>query len=127
MSNLSNAASESVKDARDAIRESGAAASAASADIAADLKALREDVGRLAAQIGDIFAAKGNKVWQRTRASVDEAMTDAQGAKAEAIDAVREVGDNVLGAIDDSLEQRPYTTLALAFGIGFLFGAMGRR
>src|SRR5215469_14907022 len=117
MSNLSNTASDSIKDARDAIRESAAAASP---DIAADLKALREDVGRLAAQIGEIFAAKGGKVWQRTRASVDEAVADAQGAKAEAIDAVRDVGDNLLGAIDDSLEQRPYTTLALAFGIGFL-------
>jgi ElaB/YqjD/DUF883 family membrane-anchored ribosome-binding protein len=127
MSNLSNAASESIKDARDAIRESGAAASAAAPDIAADLKALREDVGRLAAQISEIFAAKGGNVWQRTRASVDDALADVQGAKAEAIDAVRDVGDNLLGAIDDSLEQRPYTTLALAFGIGFLLGGMGRR
>jgi len=33
----------------------------------------------------------------------------------------------LLDAIDQSLEKRPYTTLALAAGIGFLLGAMRRR
>jgi ElaB/YqjD/DUF883 family membrane-anchored ribosome-binding protein len=40
---------------------------------------------------------------------------------------VREVGDNMVDAIDASLKKRPYTTLALALGIGFLFGATWRR
>ena len=34
----------------------------------------------------------------------------------EAVDAVREVSDNMIGAIDESLKKRPYTTLALAVG-----------
>ena len=34
----------------------------------------------------------------------------------EAVDAVREVGDNMVDAIDESLKRRPYTTLALAVG-----------
>jgi ElaB/YqjD/DUF883 family membrane-anchored ribosome-binding protein len=127
MSSLSNAAKETVQDARDAIRESGKAASDASGDIQADLKALREDVARLAEQIGDIFAAKGDRAWQRARASVDEALADAGGKGREAVDAVREVGDNMLEAIDESLRTRPYTTLALAAAIGFLFGATWRR
>jgi ElaB/YqjD/DUF883 family membrane-anchored ribosome-binding protein len=33
----------------------------------------------------------------------------------------------VIDAIDESLETRPYTTLAMALGIGFLLGAMWRR
>jgi len=40
---------------------------------------------------------------------------------------VRAVGDNLVNAVDDSLKKRPYTTLALAIGIGFLFGATWRR
>ena len=51
---------ETARDAKDAARESGKAASAASGDIQADLQALRDDVTRLASQITDIFAAKGN-------------------------------------------------------------------
>ena len=45
----------------------------------------------------------------------------------EAVNAVREVGDTMVDAIDESLRKRPYTTLALAVGIGFLFGATWRR
>jgi len=127
MSNLSNAAKETVQDARDAIAESGKAASAASGDIQADLQALRDDVAKLALQIADIFAAKGSKAWSRARSGVDEAIADAEDRGRDAVDAVREVGDNLAGAIDESLKNRPYTTLALALGLGFLFGATWRR
>jgi ElaB/YqjD/DUF883 family membrane-anchored ribosome-binding protein len=127
MSKLSDAAKETVQDAREAILESGKAASAASGDIQADLQALRDDVARLARQIADIFAAQGGKTWRRARASVDEALADAEDRGQDAVDAVREVGDNMAEAIDKSLRERPYTTLALALGLGFLFGATWRR
>jgi ElaB/YqjD/DUF883 family membrane-anchored ribosome-binding protein len=127
MSNFSDAAKGTVQDARDAIKESGKAASAASGDIQADLQALRDDVARLAQQIAEIFAAKGSKAWSRARSGVDEAIADVEHRGRDAVDAVREVGDNVAEAIDESLKHRPYTTLALAVGIGFLFGATWRR
>jgi ElaB/YqjD/DUF883 family membrane-anchored ribosome-binding protein len=127
MANLSDAAKETVRDARDAIKESGKAASAASGDIQADLQALRDDVARLAQQIADIFAAKGDKAWRRARSSVDEAIAGAEDRGRDAVDAVREVSDNVFEAIDESLGHRPYTTLAIALGIGFLFGVTWRR
>ncbi|HLH96872.1 MAG TPA: hypothetical protein VKW08_17310 [Xanthobacteraceae bacterium] len=127
MPNLSDAAKETVQHARDAIKESRNAASAASGDLQADLQALRDDVARLAQQIAAIFADKGDKAWQRARTEVDEAVADVGDRGREAIDAVRQVGDNMLGAIDESLKHRPYTTLALALGIGFLFGATWRR
>jgi ElaB/YqjD/DUF883 family membrane-anchored ribosome-binding protein len=127
MSKISDAAKETVQDARDAIRESGKAAAAASGDIQADIQALRDDVARLAKQIADIFAAQGNKAWSHARVGVDEALADVENRGREAVDAVREVGDNMREAIDTSLQERPYTTLALALGIGFLFGATWRR
>ena len=127
MSNMSNAGKEAVQDARDAIKDSGKAAAAASGDIQADLQALRDDVARLAQQIAEIFAAKGSKAWSRARSGVDEAIADVEDRGREAVDAVREVGDNMADAIDKSLKHRPYTTLALAVGIGFLFGATWRR
>ena len=45
----------------------------------------------------------------------------------EAMDNVREVGDTFSVAIEKSVTKRPYTTLALAVGLGFLFGATWRR
>jgi ElaB/YqjD/DUF883 family membrane-anchored ribosome-binding protein len=131
MSNTSNTVRDTVrdtvKDAKDAVRESSRAASAASGDIQADLEALRSDVNRLSNQIAEIFASKGNAAWSRAKSNVEGVMADVSAKGQEAVDAVRDVGDNMMDAIDESLEKRPYTTLALALGIGFLFGATWRR
>jgi ElaB/YqjD/DUF883 family membrane-anchored ribosome-binding protein len=118
---------ETARDAKDAARESGKVAFAASGDIQADLQALRDDVTRLASQITDIFAAKGNAAWSRAKSNVESVVSDVGAKGQEAVDAVQEAGDRVIDAIDDSLRTRPYTTLAIALGIGFLFGAMWRR
>ena len=118
---------DTVRDAKDAARETGRAASAASGDIQADLEALRNDVSRLTSQIADIFANKGNAAWSRAKSNLEGVVSDASAKGQEAVDAVREVGDNVVDAIDESLKKRPYTTLALAVAIGFLFGATWRR
>jgi len=40
---------------------------------------------------------------------------------------MREVSDNFVDAIDESIKTRPYVTLALVAGLGFLFGATWRR
>src|SRR5712675_2456350 len=85
---LSDAAKETVQDARDAIQESGKAALSASRDIQADLQALRDDVSRLAHQIADIFAAQGGKAWRHALSGADEAMADAEGLGREAAEAV---------------------------------------
>ncbi len=116
-----------MSNASDAAKETRKPASAASGDIQADLQALRDDIARLAQQVADIFAAKGGDAWRRARSGVDEAIADVEDHGREAVDAVREVGDNFAAAVDESLKQRPYTTLALALGIGFLFGATWRR
>lgn len=122
---------ETTKDAREGAREISEAAATASKDIQDDLQALRADFSRLAAQVGDILANRGAAAWQRTssqiKSSVDGAMSDAQEKGQEAADAMREVSDNLVAAIDDSLKNRPYTTLAIVGGIGFLLGAMWRR
>jgi ElaB/YqjD/DUF883 family membrane-anchored ribosome-binding protein len=118
---------ETVADAEEAVRETRRAAAAASGDIEADLEALRRDIQRLTAQIGDILTAKGSAAWSRARTNIEGVMSDAGAKGQEAVDAVRDVGDNLLDAVDESLQKRPYTTLVLALGIGFLFGATWRR
>jgi len=127
MSSISNTIRDTAKDAKDAGREAGQAASAGARDIQADLVGLRDDVARLTHQIADIFAAKGTASWQRAKSDLDGVISDAGEKGREAIGAVREVGDNVVDAVDKSLKQRPYTALALAVGLGFLFGAIWRR
>ena len=112
---------------KDAARETGNAAAAAKGDIRDDLAALRDDVARLGTQIADILASRGNAAWQKARSNMEGVLSDAQSRGAEAVDAVREVGDTFGEAIDESLKRRPYTTLALAAAVGFIFGAVWRR
>jgi len=64
---------------------------------------------------------------QATSNAATKAKADVEGVLSEAAGAVREVGDHMVGAIDESLKNRPYTTLTLAVGIGFLLGAIWRR
>ena len=120
---IGNTVRDTVRDAKDAVRETAAA----SEDIQADLEALRSDVQRLSNQIAEIFSSKGNVAWSRAKSNVEGMVSDVSAKGQDAVDAVREVGDNMVDAIDESLKNRPYTTLALAVGIGFLFGATWRR
>jgi ElaB/YqjD/DUF883 family membrane-anchored ribosome-binding protein len=127
MSNMSSMARDTVNEVKGAARDADNATSASSDDIADDLAALRDDVARLAQQISNIVAARGGATWRKAKSNVEGVISEAQDKGMEAVDAVREVGDNMVDAIDESLKKRPYTTLALALGIGFLFGATWRR
>jgi ElaB/YqjD/DUF883 family membrane-anchored ribosome-binding protein len=125
--NLRDAARETAKDASEGVREIGRAASAASGNVESDMQSLRDDFARLAEQVGDILANRGNAAWQRAKSSVDDAMADAEDTGRDAADALRQVSDHFVGAIDESIKARPYTTLAIAAGLGFLFGMTWRR
>ncbi len=118
---------ETAKDAREAVREVHKAASESSGDIERDLQALRDEFRRLAEQVGDIVAGAGNAAWRRAKAGMEGAVSEAEDKGREAVDAVREVSDHFVEAIDESIKTRPYTTLAIVAGLAFLFGATWRR
>ena len=84
------------------------------------LSAMRDDVGKLSEQVVDLLSAKGGDAYKRAKKNID-------ATAGEATDAVRDVRDNFAGAIDESIQERPYTTLAIALGIGLVIGAMWRR
>jgi ElaB/YqjD/DUF883 family membrane-anchored ribosome-binding protein len=89
----------------------------------AQAEAVRNEVSGMTKQALDAGAEMGAAALNRAKSNIDGMVATGQ----EAATAVREVGDNVAHAIDESLKKRPYTTLALAAGLGFLFGATWRR
>jgi ElaB/YqjD/DUF883 family membrane-anchored ribosome-binding protein len=101
-------------------------ATSAGNDVNSDLDSLKADMARLAGDVAELMSAKGNVAWDRAKANVEGIVSDATAKGQEAVDAVKEVSDNMLGAIDESLKKRPYTTLAIAVGIGFLLGISRR-
>jgi len=95
-------------------------ASATIESLQEDLSAMRDDVGKLSQQVIDLLSAKGSAAYKEAKKNFD-------ATTGEATDAVRDVRDNFADAIDASIRERPYMTLAMALGIGFVIGAMWRR
>jgi ElaB/YqjD/DUF883 family membrane-anchored ribosome-binding protein len=95
-------------------------ASATVESLQEDLSNMRDDVGKLSQQVVDLLSAKGSDAYKRAKKNFDATTGDAA-------DAVRDVRDTFADAIDESVQERPYTTLALAVGLGFVMGAMWRR
>ena len=126
-STVSSNMRDGTSEGREGVRDMGRAAGAASGDLQEDLQMLRDDFSRLAQQVADIVANRGGAAWQRARSSVDGVMSDAQDKSQEAVDAMREMSDKFVEAVDESIKNRPYTTLAIAVGLGFLFGSTWRR
>ena len=80
-----------------------------------------------AARNGSHGKASAARAGRHSASGVDGMLADAQDKGMEAIDAVREISNSVVDAIDNFLAKRPHTTLLLAIAIGFLFGAAWRR
>lgn len=124
---IADARQDLVKEAKDMARDVGKAASSQSKDIQGDLATLRDDVSQLASQVTDIVSARGGAAWRSAKANVEGVVSEVQDKGLEAVGAAREVSDTMISVIDESIEKRPYTTLAVAAGIGFLVGAAWRR
>lgn len=126
-SNFSQSARDGLKEVPEGAGEAGGAATAESSDIQKELQTLRDDFGRLAEQVGAILSSKGNAAWRQAKTGVDGVVSGAQAKGQEAVGAMREVSDHFVEAIDQSIKERPYATLAIAAALGFIFGAAWRR
>jgi len=126
-STISSNMRDTANEAHEGVRDIGKAANAASGDIQKDIQSLRDEFARLAAQVSDIVSDRGTAAWQRARSGMDGVFSDAQDKSREAVDAMRDVSDKFVDALDESIKNRPYVTLAMALGLGFLFGTTWRR
>jgi|ERR1700730_15972225 ElaB/YqjD/DUF883 family membrane-anchored ribosome-binding protein len=96
-------------------------------DIQRDMQLVREDLARLAQQVGALLGATGSDALRRAKQGFDGVMADAGEKSLDAVDAVRDQAHTVLEALEDAVHKRPFATLGLALGLGFLFGATWRR
>jgi ElaB/YqjD/DUF883 family membrane-anchored ribosome-binding protein len=95
-------------------------------DIRRDLQSLRDDVSKLAEQISGDLSQGGNEVLNQAREridhlrqSVNEVMVRGRNAGA--------VANDIAASLEDSLRTHPLAVLAVAVGIGFVFGASWRQ
>ena len=100
-------------------------------DIQRDVQALRDDLGKLAGQVSELLSAGGGEalagIKERVRRMHDELDETISDVGERGREALSEVGEHLSDALQDSIEQHPLTTIALAVGLGFLFGTAWRR
>lgn len=92
-----------------------------------DMAQISQHVSRLLSATGNQAARKARHQVARARQSVDGMLDEAGEIGSEAADAVREVRDTLAEAVEDSVQNRPFTTLAMALAAGFVVGAIWRR
>jgi ElaB/YqjD/DUF883 family membrane-anchored ribosome-binding protein len=107
------------------------AAAATVEDIARDMQALRDDLAQLSRQVTTLLSASSDEAIgevkeriRRMRDTIDETVADAGERGREALS---DVSGKVSEALEGALQEHPVTAVALALGLGFLFGTMLRR
>jgi ElaB/YqjD/DUF883 family membrane-anchored ribosome-binding protein len=96
-------------------------------DIQHDIQLLKNDMSRLTSQLAEIVTAKGAFALDKARTSLDDAVGSATAKGKEMAEATRDATDSTIDAIEESVRERPFTTLALTLGLGFMIGAAWRR
>lgn len=90
--------------------------SSASADVQAEFDALRRDISKLTDAVARLVGESASEVKAETRERVQRTTAAAQQAASQA-------GER----ISDFVEEKPTTSLLIAFGVGMLFGSFFRR
>jgi hypothetical protein len=88
-----------------------------------EIARLRQEVSALSRKLRQISGPERVPL-KRASYAASEMMSGVNAKGREAVEGVQEVKDKFMGAIDASLKNRAYTTLAMAFGVGFLLGRL---
>jgi ElaB/YqjD/DUF883 family membrane-anchored ribosome-binding protein len=108
-------------DASTASSEGQGGTKTSAAQDRAELDSLTRQVGELSEQVQRFVSESAGATLRRVGDAASEMMSGVGAKGREAVEGMQEVKDNLAGAIDASLKNRPYKTLAVAFGLGFLF------
>ena len=99
-----------------------------------EIERLKNDMAQMSQHMSKLLSATGNQAARkarfqvnRARKSVDGVLSEASDMGTEAADAMREVRDTLAEAVEESVQNRPFTTLAMAIAAGFVVGAIWRR
>lgn len=92
-----------------------------------DMAQISQHVSKLLSATGSQAARKARYQVNRAKQSVDGVISEAGDIGSEAVDAMREVRDTFADAVEESVQNRPFTTLAMALAAGFVIGAIWRR
>jgi ElaB/YqjD/DUF883 family membrane-anchored ribosome-binding protein len=110
------------------------AQAAAVSQIGDDLQRLRADLVRLAEDVGSSLTVTSDDALgevktqiRQIKDSMDAIISDVGERSREATEVVRGVTHDLAETVEESVRTRPLTVLAIAMGLGVLFGMTLRR
>jgi ElaB/YqjD/DUF883 family membrane-anchored ribosome-binding protein len=110
------------------------AQAAAVSQIGDDLQRLRADLVRLAEDVGSSLTVTSDDALSEVKTqirqikdSMDAIISDVGERSREATEVVRGVTHDLAETVEESVRTRPLTVLAIAMGLGVLFGMTLRR
>ena len=89
-----------------------------------ELESLRQQVSELTGQLQRHVSGSAGAALKRAGDAASKMMSGVDAKGRQAVEGVQEIKDNLAGAVDTSLKNRPYATLAMAFGIGFFLARL---
>src|SRR5215470_4777349 len=89
----------------------------------AELAKLRDDVSSLAGTVRDVASDEVQATVDAIRDRLDKAAGEARRAARRAKAGAHDAAD----ALEDAIEEHPFTSILVALGLGFLIGAFLRR
>jgi len=89
----------------------------------AELAKLRDDVASLAGTVRDVASEEVHATVDAIRDRLDKAATEARKAARRAKAGAHDAAD----AIEEAIEEHPFTSILIALGLGFILGAFLRR
>ena len=99
-----------------------------------DVAAVKNDIGALTEHITDAlhsFASTARKQarqsYKQARANMDSAVDDISERGGAAMDSAQEAATSLEETLEELIADRPFTTVGLALGLGFLIGVAWRR
>jgi ElaB/YqjD/DUF883 family membrane-anchored ribosome-binding protein len=102
-------------------------------NIQGDLQSLRDDVSLLTQQLEGLLRDSGNDVVEdvlgrlsRAKSTVDDMIADAGAKGRDAARAARELGDNLVDDLEETVREHPIMTIAIALGVGYIISSLRR-
>ena len=93
----------------------------------ADLDKLRKDISSLASSFGDVATDEVKTRGRRARAAVGRVTDRAGEVWDDATNEASRRGREGIAAVEQQIEERPFISLLMAFGIGLVIGKLSNR
>jgi len=92
-----------------------------------DVMAVKNDIAALADQVTDVLRKQAKRGYKQARDQVDSTVDDIAERSGAMMDAAQDAAQSIEETLEEAIAERPFASVGLALGLGFLIGVTWRR